>query len=163
MAQTFYNDLILETDGNVYSPREDSFLLANNLQVKKGEKVLEIGTGSGLIAILCARKGAEVVATDLNEHAIKCAKKNAEGNKVKVDFREGDLLAPLKNGEKFDLIIFNPPYLPRETKYSDRPIDLSYNSSETLEKFLEQYRDFLKENGRAVIVNSTLSGVQAEG
>ncbi len=164
MGRIFYNDLILDIDENVYEPREDSFLLVKNLQVKKKEKVLEIGTGSGLIAILAASKGAKVVATDLNEHAINCARKNADANNMQgIDFRVGNLFEPIKPREKFDLIIFNPPYLPAEGSYTEKPIDLSYNSSDTLMQFLILYKNFLRKNGRAIIVNSTLSGIQTDG
>jgi len=165
MGRIFYKKLILEVDENVYEPREDSFLLAENLpSIRKKEKVLEIGTGSGLISILAAKKGAKVVATDINEHAISCALKNSEKNNVPgIDFRAGDLFEPIKKNEKFDLIIFNPPYLPAEKKYTDQPIDLSYNSSETLNKFLAQCKDFLKKDGRVIIVNSTISGVEIGG
>ncbi len=164
MGRIFYKDLILDIDENVYEPREDSFLLADNLQVNKGEKILEIGTGAGLIAILAAKRGGKVIAIDINGFAIGCARKNAERNGAKeIDFRTGNLFEPLKKGEKFDLIVFNPPYLPREEKYTEKPIDLSYNSSETLQKFLEQYKKFLKKGGRAVIVNSSISGVETNG
>jgi len=164
MSRVFYKDLVLDVDGkNVYEPREDSFLAADNLNAKAGEKILEIGTGCGLLAILAATKGAEVVATDINELAVECAQKNAGENKLKIDFRVGDLFSPIKNNEKFDLIIFNPPYLPSEKDFVDRQIDLSYNSSETLRKFLASYKGFLKENGRAVVVNSSISGVSAGG
>ncbi len=179
MGRIFYNDLILDIDENVYEPREDSFLLAKNLQVKKKEKVLEIGTGSGLIAILAASKGAKVVATDLNEFAILCAQKNSLKNAFRfatsissrtlgnnangIDFRVGNLFEPIKPREKFDLIIFNPPYLPAESSYTEKPIDLSYNSSDALMKFLILYKNFLRKNGRAIIVNSTLSGIQTDG
>ena len=186
MNRVFYRDLILDVDSNVYEPREDSFLLADNLHFKKGEKVLEIGTGAGLISILAAKFGAKVVAIDINPFAVECARKNAELNGAKgIDFRVGDLFEPLKASitsdvnstdgrkrkqkeaissiKKFDLIVFNPPYLPREEKYTEKPIDLSYNSSEVLQKFLTEYKKFLKKGGRTVIVNSSISGVEVEG
>jgi len=182
-----HRDLVIETTENVYEPREDSFLIADNLKVKKGESVLEIGTGSGILAILAAKRGGKVTAIDLNEDAIECAKKNWENNKglrnqghrgsetktrtepLKsvplspfINFIVGNLFAPVK-GEKFDLIIFNPPYLPKEEKYTEKKIDLSYNSAETLERFLKEYKKHLNKNGRALIINSSISGVKVEG
>ncbi|HIK02359.1 TPA: methyltransferase, partial [archaeon] len=129
----------------------------------------------------------KVTAIDLNEDAIECAKKNWENNKglrnqghrgsetktrtepLKsvplspfINFIVGNLFAPVK-GEKFDLIIFNPPYLPKEEKYTEKKIDLSYNSAETLERFLKEYKKHLNKNGRALIINSSISGVKVEG
>lgn len=159
-----YKNIIIDILENVYSPLEDSFLLADNLNFTGARKVLDLGTGSGLQAILAAKAGCEVVATDINPEAVECARKNAELNKVseKISFRTGNLFTKLEN-EKFDLIIFNPPYLPKEEKYADRLIDLSYNSSEVLERFLKEYKNYLNKNGRTVIVNSSLSGVFVHG
>ncbi len=174
MVTVFYKDLKLDIADSVYEPREDSFLLADNLKAKNaltstsrsargGEKVLEIGTGSGILAILAAKQGADVTATDINEEAVECARKNAIKNRAEgIEFLQGDLFAPV-SGRKFDLIIFNPPYLPREEKYTDKKIDMSYNSSETLERFLKEYRNYLTEGGCALIVNSSISGVKAGG
>jgi len=163
MAVCFYKDLVIETADSVYEPREDSFLIADNLNTKKGEKVLEIGTGSGILAILAAKMGSRVTAVDINEDAIECAAKNAEKNDVwGIKFLHGNLFEPVK-GQKFDLIIFNPPYLPKEEKYTEKKIDLSYNSSETLERFLKEYKKYLNKNGRALIINSSISGVKVEG
>lgn len=127
------------------------------------KKVLDMGTGSGILAILAARQGAAVTATDINEGAIQCAQKNAALNKAKdIEFLCGDLFEPV-SGRKFDLIIFNPPYLPKEEKYVNKKIDLSYNSSETLENFLKEYKRYLGPGGRALIVNSSISGVAVDG
>ena len=82
MAVCFYKDLVIETADSVYEPREDSFLIADNLNTKKGEKVLEIGTGSGILAILAAKMGSRVTAVDINEDAIEGAAKNAKKNDV---------------------------------------------------------------------------------
>ena len=161
--KVFYKDLVLEVSESVYEPREDSFLLADNLKVKKGESVLEIGTGSGILAILAAKMGGRVTAVDINDEAIECAAGNAERNNVwGIKFLVGNLFAPVKD-EKFDLIIFNPPYLPKEEKYTEKKIDLSYNSSETLERFLKEYKKHLNKNGRALIINSSISGVKTKG
>ena len=78
--------------------------------------MLEIGTGCGIIALECSRKGANVVCTDINPYAINITKKNYKVNKMLLndnfDVRQGDLFNVIKSNEKFDKIIFNPPYLP---------------------------------------------------
>jgi release factor glutamine methyltransferase len=81
-------------------------------------RILEIGTGSGAISIALA-KGlpiARVVATDLSAKALSVAEENALQNGVReqIHFLRGDLFQPLQKGERFDLVITNPPYIPRE-------------------------------------------------
>ncbi len=84
----------------------------------KALHILEIGTGSGAISIALA-KGlpmARVVATDLSAKALSVAEENALQNGVReqIHFLQGDLFQPLQKGEKFELVIANPPYIPRE-------------------------------------------------
>jgi release factor glutamine methyltransferase len=75
--------------------------------------VLDIGTGSGCIAVTlaCERPGAQVFATDLSESALKVARRNAERHEATVTFLQGDLLGPLPGGLLFDVIVSNPPYI----------------------------------------------------
>ena len=89
---------------------EESPLIAKTAIVKKGDFVLDLATGSGIIAIFCADKAKRVVATDINPRAIKFAKFNAILNNAenKIEFRVGNLFNPVK-GLKFDLIIWNGP------------------------------------------------------
>ncbi|MEM2890220.1 MAG: methyltransferase, partial [Candidatus Hadarchaeum sp.] len=112
----------------VYEPAEDTFLIADNLEVKSDERVLELGTGCGLLAILAAKAGAKVVATDISPIALECARANAVENLVanRIDFRSGDLFDPV-DGELFDAVIFNPPYLPVEPqRRSNGPLEMAW-------------------------------------
>jgi release factor glutamine methyltransferase len=130
--------------------------------VNKEQKVLDIGTGSGLQAIISAKQGGEVIATDINPEAIECAKKNAEKNGVEIEFRVCDLFESITG--KFDLIIFNSPYLPEESAPAEKePIDQSYAGAGKIKEFLEQYKKFLKPDGYALLVYSSLSGVEVGG
>jgi len=108
--------LVLES---VYPPSEDSFLLAEAIEAEKGCSVLDMGTGSGIQGINAALLGAKtIVCTDLNKEALKNAEENAKSLGLKgFEFRQGNLFEAAK-GEKFDLIIFNPPYVPRRRKGS---------------------------------------------
>ncbi len=154
----FYEDLELEVDSGVYPPREDTFLLAENLEIEKREKVLELGAGCGLISILCSKKEADVVSVDINEKAVDCSKKNAEKYGLEIDFRQSDLFK--KIDENFDLIIFNPPYLPGKREFEE---DVSLVDSGEIKKFLKEYKNYLKENGRALLITSSLTEEKVEG
>ncbi len=108
----------IELENMVYEPSDDSFLLIDNLNINPGEKVLEIGTGSGIVAMYASKVADEVVATDINFNAIEIAEKNFLLNNIdNINILFGDLFEPLKSegfNEKFDVILFNTPYLPTE-------------------------------------------------
>jgi release factor glutamine methyltransferase len=89
-----YQGMEFQICEKVYEPAEDTFLLAENLKVKETDKVLEIGTGTGIIAIISSKKTERVVAVDINEYAVECTRKNSEINKSNIDVRLGDLFDP---------------------------------------------------------------------
>jgi len=91
-----------------------SILLANNINIKKGEIVCDIGTGCGVQAIISAKLGAEkVYASDINPHECKIAQENVRLNGLEnsVSVLQGNLLEPFK-GLKFDVIVTNIPQTP---------------------------------------------------
>ena len=157
-----YNGLIIYTHPEVYEPAEDTFLFAENLDIQRRDEVLEIGTGTGLIAVYAAQRTKKVVATDINEHAIKCASKNTITNKTyNLELRHGNMFDPVEE-EKFDLVLFNAPYLPTE---EDEKLDSELNAAfdgglegrEIIDQFIEQVKDYLNEEGRVQLVQSSLS------
>ena len=108
-----YKDgLDMADDPEVYPPSEDSILLTESLDIRIGEKVLEIGTGSGIVSIQCALNGADVVCGDINPRAVALARRNAAANGVDIDVRETDVYSNIEG--RFDTIVFNLPYLPVE-------------------------------------------------
>jgi len=162
----FYKDLILYVDENVYHPAEDTYLLAENLNVKKNDVVLDVGTGCGIIALLSAKKAKEVVAIDINPYAVKCAKKNAKLNNLsdKIEFIIGDLFQPLRKKEKFTKIFFNAPYLPVENEKKDNWIEYAWKGGVTgrkvIEAFIADVYYYLRKGGKVILVQSTLSSVE---
>jgi release factor glutamine methyltransferase len=95
----------------VQAPKAGSLFFCRHLAVRPGERVLEIGGGLGVAAVLAARDGAQVVATDILPEAVETMRANAALNGVAVDARLGDCYAPV-GGERFDLICTNPPQMP---------------------------------------------------
>jgi release factor glutamine methyltransferase len=136
-------------------PRTGEFLaslLDSNL-VGREDEVLDMGTGSGVGAVHAAKYARRVVAVYINPAAVRCAGINALINGVEgeIDVRHGDLFAPVQ-GEKFDLILFNPPFL-RGTPSDDR--DRAWRSSDVAERFAEGLRGHLKPRGSALVLLST--------
>ncbi len=152
---------------NVYEPSEDSFLFAEILQATTDAHVLDVGTGCGILGILAAKKADEVIAVDLNPHAVRCAKENAVINHVnsKMAFIQGDLLTALSKSAKFDLIIFNAPYLPtvegEEAFWIGRSWAGGVNGREVIDRFISQVSHHLKPAGRVLLMQSTLANVEA--
>lgn len=163
--KVFFADNGFHVSGNVYEPAEDSFLFAENLAVKEGEIVLDMGAGCGILSIIAAEKAAKVVAVDINPYAVRCAKENAKLNRVadKIFFVQGDLFTPIKIGEKFSLILFNAPYLPSESTEEASWLGLAWAGGVTgrqvIDRFICEAPRYLKKDGRILLMHSTLSNV----
>jgi release factor glutamine methyltransferase len=160
-----FNDLLFDVNDDVYEPAEDSFLFAENLGVKADEYVLDLGTGSGILAVTAAQKAAHVLAVDLNPYAIRCAKDNAKLNRLlgRMDFLQGDLFSAFQAGVRFDLVLFNAPYLPSEAGEEETWIGKAWaggaNGRLVVDKFISEVPAYLKAGGRVLLMQSTLTGV----
>lgn len=126
---------------------EETPLLAKRAIVNKEDIVLDLATGSGMIGIFCADKAKKVIATDINPKAINYAHFNAilNGVEEKMDFRVGDLFAPVK-GMKFDLIIWNGPTVATPKTPEKYPV-YSYggmDGTEFTHKFIDEAFKYLK-------------------
>ena len=163
--KVYFRDYIFHVYERVYEPAEDSFLFAENLAVKKGEVVLDMGTGCGILGIIAADKAAKVVMVDVNPYAVRCAKENAKLNGVleKICFLQGDLFAPMRTEEKFDSILFNAPYLPSKPSEDESWLRRAWAGGvagrQVIDRFICQAPEYLKENGCMLLMQSTLSNV----
>ena len=102
---------VFRVPDGVQPPKAGSLFFCRHLAARPGERVLELGAGLGLGAVLLARQGAAVVATDVVPAAVEAVRLNALLNGVTVDARLGDCYAPVA-GERFDLVCTNPPQMP---------------------------------------------------
>ena len=156
-------DFKINIDDNVYIPAEDSYLLADNLEIKQGQSVLEIGTGSGIVAMYASRLTDNITVTDINFDACELARKNFEDNGIEnIEILFGNLFEPVKN-IKFDVILFNTPYLPtEEDEVLDDTINYAFdgglNGRKVIDLFLNEVGNHLNDNGIVQIIQSSLSG-----
>jgi len=161
-----FGKYIFDVCENVYEPAEDSFLFAENLDVEEDAQVLDVGTGCGLLGILASEKASSVVTVDLNPYAVRCAKKNATQNNVggKMGFIQSDLLTAVNESAKFDLILFNAPYLPVAEHEAESWIGRSWsggvNGRQVIDRFIAKAPGHLKPNGRILLMQSTLANVE---
>jgi HemK-related putative methylase len=116
-------------------------------------RALDMGTGTGVGAVFLARRGWRVTAVDLNPEAVRCARINALLNRLedRIDVRQGDLFGPVQ-GERFDLILFNPPFFRGEPKGL---FDLAWRATDVLERFAAGLSGALTDQGRALLLLST--------
>jgi len=165
IKSVFYEDLVFWVDENVYAPSEDSFLLAENLDVQVGEQVLDMGAGCGLQGVIAAKK-ARVIAVDINPYAVRCTKYNAAINKVhsKMSFVRGDLFKQFHGKVKFDVMLFNAPYLPTNESETHSWLGCSWAGGATgrriIDRFISAASNHLKPNGYILLVQSTLASVE---
>ncbi len=144
----------------VYQPAEDSMLLADAAvaELAADARVLEVGTGSGVVAERVRDAGANVVASDVNPHACRQARERG------VPAVRADLVAPFRDGV-FDAVLFNPPYLPEDPAAErDDWMEVALTGGETgrevVEAFLDDVARVLAPDGYVLLLVSTLTGVE---
>ena len=145
-------------DGDVYPPSEDTYLLRRTAveEARPDDTALEVGTGNGVVAKALKQHVDRVVATDINPSAVR--KTHERG----VPAVRTDLVAGID--ADFDLVVFNPPYLPSTDDTPDDAMSQALGGGETgretAERFLDEVRRVLAPEGRVLLVTSSLSGVE---
>lgn len=144
----------------VYPPAEDTFLLlkAATSEVCPGDRVLEMGCGQGLIAKALSKDAGLILAVDINPYAVRMAAMAG------IPAVRGDLFCGIRG--QFDLIIFNPPYLPtsddeRLPGWLNLAFDGGPTGRQTINRFLEGLREHITPNGRSLLLVSSLAGIDA--
>ena len=152
----------------VFRPHSDSWMLARHLAaepLRSGDSVLDLCTGSGVLALSAARRGAgRVVAVDVSRRAIAATRINAALNGVTVQALRGNLFEPV-GGERFQLIASNPPYLPSVDgeppgRGPARAWEAGADGRHFLDKICAEAADHLLPGGALLLVHSSVCGEQ---
>ena len=145
----------------VFRPRSDSRLLARTLPglLEPGRTVLDPFAGSGLLAVTAALAGAEATAIDVSRRAVVCSWLNARINGARIRVRRGDMFSPVR-GERFDVIVANPPYLPATSDVRPRGAARAWEGGadgrRRLDRLCRSAGDHLTAGGRLLIVHSSV-------
>ena len=140
----------------VYEPREDSFLLEESVLRYASGRFLDMGTGSGIQGIAAAKAGCDVIFSDIDERALRCAEKNARTNGVAGEFVKSDMFENISG--LFDTIAFNPPYLiGTEGEGRELALDGGINGRTLIDRFISGFRDHLRDGGSALLLESSLN------
>ena len=117
IGEAEFYDLNFNVKEGVLIPRPETEELVSRVvaDARSGMRILDVGTGSGAIAVSVAHNvaGAEVVAVDISDDALEIAKSNAAKNGVNIEFVKADALGDMSTLGKFDIIVSNPPYIPQ--------------------------------------------------
>jgi len=141
-----------------YEPLEDSYLLAETLKKYSKDKnrairILDMGAGSGIQAGTCRKLGFKnILTSDIDKESIKLLKE--KGFKA----IKSNLFENIK--DKYDLIIFNPPYLPENKYDKEKDTTGGKEGCETILKFLKQAKSNLNKNGKILLLFSSLSSLE---
>jgi release factor glutamine methyltransferase len=160
-VNTRFDGLDLQVFPSVFHPRYfgSSSILAKFVSTLplREKTFLEVGCGSGVVALCAARAGARVTAVDINPEAVACSIANAQRNKLAVDVRYGDLFSSLA-GLQFDVVAWNPPFLPGEPRTPAEAAFYGGPDFDVIRRFTQQVRGHLK-SGAAVytILSSDIS------
>lgn len=154
------NGLRVQICPQVFNPitgRTTQFFI-EHMKIRPDSQVLEIGTGSGAIAAAAAQIAQFVIATDVNPYAVRCAQATMRQNVLtnRVTVRLGDLFGPV-HGERFDVILFNPPYFRFEPQSWMATAWCAGSKYQLIVRFLEGARKVLKPSGEIQILLSSAS------
>jgi release factor glutamine methyltransferase len=140
----------------VYAPGEDTFLMVDAIATLSVERksVLDLGTGSGLLGLYCVLRWADVTAADIDDLAIRHMADAARLLGVELKLIISDLFSNIPN--QFDLVLFNPPYLPSQGTH-DRTVDGGSGGRDLIIRFLEELPNHLRKGGSALLLLSSLN------
>jgi len=152
------------TDDGVYPPSEDTFLLVDTVTVEPHDRVLEVGCGSGYTTVVISRAVENMVALDISLEAARNTVANMDRNGVghRGCVFQGDLLQALRSDATFSVIMFNPPYLPKDedTTALDHALVGGERGVETTLEFVGAASTHLSRGGSIFVIASSLADME---
>jgi release factor glutamine methyltransferase len=149
----------------VYTPQHDTHILMRAIGregIGPGTDVLDLGTGSGALAVCAARLGARVTAVDVSRRAVLCARMNAALSGRRITVRRRDLSAP---GMRYDVVVSNPPYVPtpgdRLSRHGEARWDGGHDGRAVVDRVCASAAAALRPRGVLLMVHSGLCGPEA--
>jgi release factor glutamine methyltransferase len=150
LVRTRVQEFDLEVFPGVFHPKYfgSSLILAKFVSSLplQGKTFLEIGCGSGVVALSAARAGARVTAVDINPDAVRCTLANATRNRLCVKASVGDLFSPVHD-MRFDVVAWNPPFLPQEPKSAAEAAFYGGRNLEVIRRFAREVRSYIEHGG----------------
>lgn len=164
IAEIHIGGVSLKVFPGVFSPEiffESQWFAEKIAEIAKDKHLLEIGPGTGIIGLFCARNGATVTAIDINEHAVENTEINFRDNHLPVDVRQGSVYEPLMPDEKFDVIVWNHPF----NKTSRQDTDPFFQSVfdyqyEALKAYVSEGRKHISEGGKLLLGTSSIADLE---
>ena len=159
---TRFGDLWLLTPPSVFAPRSDAEVLLDAAAGRVRGRVLDLCTGSGVLALSAQPFADEVTAVDASRTAALAARTNALINRRPIEVFHGDLFAPVA-GRLFDTIISNPPYLPvaggRDRRLGSRAWNGGIDGRSVIDRICRGAANHLAPRGEVLLVQSSLTRV----
>ncbi|MEM4267333.1 MAG: methyltransferase [Candidatus Woesearchaeota archaeon] len=140
----------------IYTPAEDSLLLKSAVEELAFGRVLDMGTGTGILAEAALKRAESVLGVDINPSAVEYCRQKYISNRI--SFVESDLFENITGS--FDCIIFNPPYLPtpKNMRASDVALDGGKKGYEVIDRFLSEAGRHLNPSGIILLLFSSITG-----
>ncbi len=164
IVECIVNGLKIKVFPDVFSPGiffESGWYAEKLAQMVRQKSLLEIGTGTGIIALVSALQGAQVTAIDINEQAVRNAELNFKEHNVDAVLHTGSVYEPLSNVDKFDFIFWNHPFNKSDQDESDvflkSVFDYQYKD---LENYVSNAREYLAAEGRLLLGTSNIAKIE---
>ncbi len=155
-------DLDIVVLPGVYPPSEDTFLLCDSIELRPEDTFLEVGSGTGFIALTASCITIHTVAIDISFQAVLNTYLNSKRNNLThCAVIQSDLMSAIRPDVKFSVIAFNPPYLPADETATtlDHALIGGKSGVEVVNRFLVEAREHLIENGQVYVVVSSATPV----